>query len=514
LPDQKSGDGPPGFQLYSLQLVAEEVQPADKEPLTVKKPVRIRVQNLNSLPQLAAIDDLAVEEGETVSLFFSATDADQEAISFEAKGLPLGANLTDNGDGSAKFEWEVPFGFDTSQPVSVGIVAQDTEGQLENGVNRQSFQITVISVNRPPEQVGQLPKPRVLEGELVQFTIEFIDPDSGINPLETVELSLQSSVEEVELIAKDGQAVIRWQTDANSGQDEAYQFEIIAADAAGAEAKAVVIVVVDNANQPPEFGEVELPEVLEGETIAVPLLASDPDNPQEPLSFQVGGDLPSGLALIAGRDLLIQPQLGQAGRYNLKLTVLDSEGAKARTKVQLVVGPQNLPPEIEPLQPIYNGVAGDPTPIAWPLLFSDPNDDALEVTVEGDLPAGYQLDQPNGSFSWQPTVDQFGDYQVTFTVREVETEEAYQTTVSTQITVLNLEGPILRDLQISGSSGYVSLSVRLEVEGNSLADVAFQVEAEEIYQQSQVSSGQLSYDWDTSALGLGEETQYKITAGS
>ncbi|MDP6598461.1 MAG: Ig-like domain-containing protein [Candidatus Poribacteria bacterium] len=512
LPDQKSGDGPPGFQLYSLQLVAEEVQPADKEPLTVKKPVRIRVQNLNSLPQLAAIDDLAVEEGETVSLFFSATDADQEAISFEAKGLPLGANLTDNGDGSAKFEWEVPFGFDTSQPVSVGIVAQDTEGQLENGVNRQSFQITVISVNRPPEQVGQLPKPRVLEGELVQFTIEFIDPDSGINPLETVELSLQSSVEEVELIATDGQAVIRWQTDANSGQDEAYQFEIIAADAAGAEAQAVVIVVVDNANQPPEFGEVELPEVLEGETIAVPLLASDPDNPQEPLLFQVGGDLPSGLALIAGRDLLIQPQLGQAGRYNLKLTVLDSEGAKARTKVQLVVGPQNLPPEIEPLQPIYNGVAGDPTPIAWPLLFSDPNDDALEVTVEGDLPAGYQLDQPNGSFSWQPTVDQFGDYQVTFTVREVETEEAYQTTVSTQITVLNLEGPILRDLQISGSSGYVSLSVRLEVEGNSLADVAFQVEAEEIYQQSQVSSGQLSYDWDTSALGLGEETQYKITA--
>ncbi|MDP7278863.1 MAG: Ig-like domain-containing protein, partial [Candidatus Poribacteria bacterium] len=513
LPDLKAGDGPEGFQIYTLQLVVEEVRSDEKEPLQVKKSVRIRVKNLNSLPQLSEIDDLEVEEGETVTLAFSATDADEDAISFEAKGLPLGATIVDNGDGSAELEWEVPFGFDTSRPVTVGILAQDADGQLKNGVNIQTFQITVLSVNRPPEQVGQLPTPRVEEGELVEFPIEFRDPDAQINPLETVQLSLQSPVEGAELImGEEGKAIFRWQTDENTGRGEGYQFEIVATDAAEAEAKASVMVIVDNVNQPPEFGDVQIPEVLEGETIVVPLLASDPDNPEEPLVFKVSGDFPVGLAISAGNDLLIQPKLGQAGEYNLKLTVLDSEGAKAKTRAQLTVAAQNLPPEIEPLQPIYNGVAGDPFPITFSLLFSDPNDDSLDVSVEGNLPTGYQLDPENGNFSWQPTADQFGEYQVVFTVREVGTEDAYEATASTQVAVLNPEGPILRNLEISGTGGYVTLSVELEVKGDSVADVAFKMGEETLYQESQVSPGQFSYQWDTSDLGLGQETLYKITA--
>ncbi len=513
LPDQRAGDGAEGFQIYTFQLVAEEIHADEKEPLQVKKPVRIRVQNLNLLPQLSTIDDLEIQEGEMLSFPFSATDEDQDKISFDSRGLPLGAKVTDNGDGSGQFEWEVPFGFASSGPVTVTIMAQDADGQLKDGINSQSFQITVISVNRPPEQVGQLPKLRVSEDELVEFGIEFIDPDSEINPLESFELSLRSPVEEAELIViEEGKAVVRWQTDGNSGQDQAYEFEIVATDAAGAEASIVVIVIVDNINRPPEFSEFQIPSVLEGETVAVPLLAIDPDDPEEILSFQVGGDFPSGMAIIAGGELLIQPQIGQAGEYNLKLTVVDSEGAKARIKDQLTVTAQNLPPEIQPLQPIYNGVAGDLTPITITLLFSDPNEDLLDVTVEGDLPVGYQLDKENGSFSWQPTADQFGDYQLVFTISEIDTQEAYQTTVSTQISVLNPEGPILRDLQIIGTSGYVTLSVELEVKGDSLADVAFKIGTKEIYQQSEISSGQVSYDWDTSALGLGEESQYKITA--
>ena len=151
-----------------------------------------------------------------------------------------------------------------------------------------------------------LPKLRVLEGELVEFRIGFIDPDSQINPLESIELGLQSPVEGAELIvSQEGEAVVRWQTDGSAGQDEAYQFEITATDAAGDEAKVSVIVVVDNVNQPPEFVDIQLTEVIEGESVAVPLSASDPDDPEEPLTFQLSGDLPPGLAIIAGSDLLI-----------------------------------------------------------------------------------------------------------------------------------------------------------------------------------------------------------------
>ena len=129
---------------------------------------------------------------------------------------------------------------------------------------------------------------------------------------------MQSPVDGAELIvSQEGEAVVRWQTDGSAGQDEAYQFEITATDAAGDEATASVIVVVDNVNQPPEFVDIQLTEAIEGESVAVPLSASDPDDPEEPLTFQLSGDFPPGLAIIAGSDLLIQPQLGQAGKYNL-----------------------------------------------------------------------------------------------------------------------------------------------------------------------------------------------------
>ncbi|MDP6999736.1 MAG: Ig-like domain-containing protein, partial [Candidatus Poribacteria bacterium] len=515
LPDQKAGDGPKGFRLYTFQLVAEEVRSDDKEPLKVTKSVRVQVKNRNTLPQLTPIEDREVKEGERLSIALSATDADDDPITFDAKGLPLGATIKDGSDGTATFEWSVPFGFDISQPVPIGILAQDPEGQLKNGVNIQSFQITVLSVNRPPQLVGQLETQTVEEGETVQFTVEFIDPDAQTNPDETIELSLQSSVDGPKLIESgQGKAVFRWETDADSGRPKAYGFRIVATDSGGESIEATLAVIVKNLNRPPEFEAVEVPtQVLEGERVVVPLLAFDPDNPQEPLEFEVRGNHPTGMVMMAGADLLIQPQVGQAGHYKLKLTVTDSDGAKARAQAALTVVGRNLAPTVEPLEPIYNGVAGDPFPITFSVVFSDPNDDSLQVQLDGDLPAGYRFEAESGNFSWQPGADQFGEYQLEFSVREVGTEDEYEIKAATQIAVLNPTGPILRNLEISGQSGYVTLSVELEVEGDGSADsVVFKMGEEALYRESQVSPGQFSYQWNTSSLGIDEVTEYKISA--
>merc|ERR1712000_518660 len=144
--------------------------------------------------------------------------------------------------------------------------------------------------------------------------------------------------------------------------------------------------------------------------------------------------------MVAGADLLIQPQVGQAGHYNLKLTVIDSERAKARVKTTLTVTGLNLAPTVEALEPIYNGVAGDPFPILFRVVFNDPNGDPLQVLVEGNLPAGYQFDDESGHFSWQPGPDQFGEYQLEFTIREVGTEDEYEVKAATQLAVLNPTG--------------------------------------------------------------------------
>merc|ERR1711964_147260 len=185
------------------------------------------------VPQLRSIEDHEVDEGEELS-------------------IALRAMIEDDGEGKATLEWSIPFGFDTSQPVSMAILAQDPDGQLQNGVNMQSFQITVVSVNRPPQLVGQLETQTVEEGETVQFRVEFIDPDSQINPEETIELSLQSSVEGPELIeSAAGQAVFSWETDGDSGRPKAYSFQIVATDSGGESTEAPLLVIVNNLNRPP-----------------------------------------------------------------------------------------------------------------------------------------------------------------------------------------------------------------------------------------------------------------------
>merc|ERR1712000_803245 len=166
----------------------------------------------------------------------------------------------------------------------------------------------------------------------------------------------------------------------------------VATDSGGESTEAPLLVIVNNLNRPPEFEAVDVPaQVLEEEMVIVPLLASDPDSPEEPLEFKVRGNYPAGMVMVAGADLLIQPLVGQAGHYNLKLTVIDSERAKARVKTTLTVTGLNLAPTVEALEPIYNGVAGDP----------------FQVQLDGDLPAGYQFEAESGHFSWQPWPDQF-----------------------------------------------------------------------------------------------------------
>ena len=523
LPDQNAGDGPEGFQLYTLQLVAEEVHLGNKESLQVKKPVRIRVQNLNSIPKLSPINDLEAKEGDTVDFIINATDDDQEPISLLAKGLPLGAILIDNGDGSARFEWQIPFGFSVNGPVSISVLAQDTEGKVKTGVNIRNFQITAISVNRPPEQIGQSSQIRVLErddqgnGPLVESVVEFIDPDKQINPLETIELTLQpSSVKGPQLIMEDeGRAIFSWQTDGNAGQEEAYQFEIVATDVAGAEAFATVMVIIENVNQRPKFVDVQLPEVLEGESVVVPLLAIDPDdNEQEILLFEVNGDFPSGMATIAGSDLLIKPQIGQAGEYNLKLTVLDREGAKDRVNVVLIVKNQNLPPEIQLLEPIYNAVAGDRKgkPLEFSLDFNDPNGDSLAVSLDSNLPSGYQFDEENRKFSWLPGLNQFGEYDLKFTIREIDTVDKYEVVTNTRISVLNPNGPIMRNLKfVSRGSGIAQLSIDLDTALGDFEYLSFKVNDEIVHTKNQIR-GEYSYTLDTSKFGQGEVTEYLISA--
>ena len=357
-PNLEAGNGPKGFKIYTLQLKAVEERTDDKEPLEVIKPIRIRVKDRNILPQMNKVSDQQVKEGEDLLVDFKALDIDEDEITFQVTGLPLGAEVVDVGPGVSQLSWTPSFTASTGEALEVTVSALDPKAAIKDGLNSHTFKILVTNTNRVPKLIGKLKTNNVKEGEVVQFAVEFVDPDLLENPDETVELKLESPVEGAKLISSGpGKGTFRWQTDFESGALEAYDFNILAVDSAGDEASAPFQVVVDNVNRDPEFGAIEMPaQVIEEESVAVELLALDPDNAEEPLEYKVRGKYAEGMIMIAGSSLIIEPKLGDAklgdepaakpGVYTLKLVVTDSEGARAKTELELNVASLNLRPEV------------------------------------------------------------------------------------------------------------------------------------------------------------------------
>ena len=72
-------------------------------PLSTPKEFTITVQDINLPPVFDPIPNITVTD--FVEFTISATDPDGDGISFTAVGLPSGAELIDNGDGTALFRW-------------------------------------------------------------------------------------------------------------------------------------------------------------------------------------------------------------------------------------------------------------------------------------------------------------------------------------------------------------------------------------------------------------------------
>jgi putative Ig domain-containing protein/fibronectin type III domain protein len=117
-------------------------------------------------PVLAAIPDQTSSENTTVSLAVSATDADGDALTFGATGLPPGLTI-----GSSSGIIGGPLSYTSAGTYNVTVTA--TDGVMTSS---QSFAWTVINVNRPPvlASIGHL---STLTGTVVAIQASATDPD-------------------------------------------------------------------------------------------------------------------------------------------------------------------------------------------------------------------------------------------------------------------------------------------------------------------------------------------------
>src|ERR1019366_7455454 len=164
-------------------------------------------------------------------------------------------------------------------------------------------------------------------------------------------------------------------------------------------------------NHAPAFGTIADQTVNEGTTFTLTLPASDPDLPNDTLSFSLGAGAPPGMTIDSANGI-IQWSTGEAdgpGTNFITVNVRDSGNpplTNSRT-FKLVVNEVNSPPTLAPIaDQVIN--AGHLLSVACSATDSDLPAQTLTYSLGAGAPGGMSIEQQTGLLTWRPGSAQVG----------------------------------------------------------------------------------------------------------
>ena len=357
-------------------------------------------------PVLDDVNDQVVNEGETLSVSLTASDADlSDTLVLSASG-PTFVTLIDNGDGSGFLN--VKPGFNDAGSYQVTVSVTDSAGLI----NTKTFTLSVLHVNRAPV-LDFIADQNVNESEQLLVSLSASDPDVG----DALQFTLQQAQSYIELTDfGDGTAELNIQP----GFDDAneYSIGVMVTDQYGLSDSQSFDLIVNNVNRAPELALIDNHFVNENETLSFLLMASDPDGNN--LDFSAA-NLPTGAVLTTNGNGTAQfswtPTFAQAGNFQLQFIVIDdgSPVASDSEQITITVGDVNRPPV---LQLIGNRSVNENEFLSFTLMASDPDGDSVSFDV-ANLPTGAVLtdnDDNSAQFQWTPSYAQAGNFQLQFIV--------------------------------------------------------------------------------------------------
>jgi PKD repeat protein len=178
---------------------------------------------------------------------------------------------------------------------------------------------------------------------------------------------------------------------------------------------------VTNKNRPPKLDKIKDKTIDEGQKLEFTISAADPDN--DNLYYSATYDTPEppkGASFDAAtRTFIWTPSYTQAGTYKVMFTVSDGELSDSET-ITITVNNVNRPPVLDP---IGNKSTNENQKLEFIVSATDPDNDPLEYSAP-DLPQGASFDEKTQTFTWTPSYDQQGTYNVTFTVDDGELSDS------------------------------------------------------------------------------------------
>ncbi len=278
---------------YLIRVIAGD---DGNPPLERSESFLLTVSAVNHAPQITAISDTMLEEGQLLALSIIASDEENNDITLSAANLPSFGNLTDNGNGSGTINFAPGFN-DAGEYNTIEIIATDNgEPPLSTTI---TFNLMVNNVNRAPLLSG-LSDLAMNEDETLEFTITASDPDNDDLVFAVNNLPGFGSFN-----AEGSNGNFQFQPGfSDAGVYE--NIEIILSDTGSPALSdtAMLAIIVNNVNQAPVIATISHQQVQERDTLQVDVFAEDMDGDTIELSaenlphFAAFQDLGGGLGLV------------------------------------------------------------------------------------------------------------------------------------------------------------------------------------------------------------------------
>ncbi len=354
----------------------------------------------NGSPTLvSSLPNRSDAEADTISITLTATDPDNDDLTFGASGLPPGISIDpDSGTISGTLGYTAA----ASSPFATVMTVSDGN----SGVDSASFGWSVDDLNRIPTMMA-IPSATADEEVALQIAVDADDPDL---PGDLLTFSLTSAPAGATI---NQSGVIAWTPSESSGPG-IYGFTVKVKDSAGPPASVVrsFSVSVFEVNASPVVAYIPDQALGAGDTMSYPVIATDPDLPPNNLTFGATG-LPPGVRIDLSTGVMngTIPSDTAQSTGTATVTVEDSGiPREATTKTfSWLVTRGNHAPVLAPI-PDQNPESGGSVSFTSTATDADTGDTLNYWLADGidAVPSGASIDPDTGKFYWKPTEAEHG----------------------------------------------------------------------------------------------------------
>ena len=365
------------------------------------------ITDVNGQPVVTNPGNETNSEGDTVSLFITATDPDEDELTFSASNLPDGLSID---SGSGEISGTLSYTASVTSPYSVIVYADD--GGSPNLQGQTSFTWTINNVNGAPE-VTTPPNQSDAEGDEVSLSISATDPDGDDLTYSATNLPDGVSIDS-------GSGLISGTISYSAAGASPYSVSVTVEDdgASPQQAEAYFTWTVAETNRAPQVTDPPDQEDAENDVVSLQIVATDPDG--DDLTYSAS-NLPDGLSINENSGLIsgtVSYSAGGSSPYTILVTVEDDGSPAMQEQISILwtITNVNRQPQLDALE---NQSSSEGQVVSLSVTATDPDGDGLTYSAV-NLPDGLSINSGSGLISGTVSYSAAASspYSVTVTVED------------------------------------------------------------------------------------------------